>query len=341
MEGSSRSKIKIMVVIAAIVMFCFQCEIALMKLIYPPVDDFTHVEKIENVDLPLVTVCPTEQSTNWKFLKFGYGSNENLLSGHIGLTEDLNITSWGGFHNLTYNELKSQIFDLKAVKSIRVYSGKEKAASKIVYIPKYGYCKEISNYSSYYGLWISAAKKYSKLRVFMTDRNFKTYFSVDYSSHEGSSIETSKAEEHWYEVSLHTVSSCQIAPDKLKQDDYDKCVNENILNTVGKLLGCVPPWMSPHNQCNSTYEFDFAEKHVQDFSWEFVKSPVSLRNMNLELTCRKHCSTTTVNVQLVEMKKKKYYVVFSTEVNIAFNREAEVKEKFFDYSFYQLLSISY
>ena len=106
---------------------------------------------------------------------------------------------------------------------------------------------------------------------------------MDYSSHKGSSILTGKGEEHWYDVSLDIVSSCQVAPDKLKQDDYDKCVNENLLDTVGKPLGCIPPWMSPHIHCNGTYDFDFAEEGVKDFNWEFVKTPYSLKNLNVEL----------------------------------------------------------
>ncbi len=304
-----------------------------MKLIYPPIVDSTHFEEIENVDLPLVTICPVKKKdSNKNLMKLEYLTIENLLAGRM-----LDLTSWGGFHNLTYDELLGQIFDLNVVENIKVTNGKDYIDGQTVLLPKYGYCKEISNYSSYYGLKISARSNYAEFRVFITDRNFKTYFSVDYSSHQGSTILTGKAEEHMYEISLHTVSSCQMTGDKIKQDDFDKCINDNILKTIGKPLGCIPPWMSPNNNCNETYDKDFFKSMIPDFDWEYVKKPYTLRNINLELTCRKHCSETTYNEKLVEIEKKGRFVSFFTEVNIAFNTEAEVNEKVYNYSFYQFL----
>ena len=265
-------------------------------------------------------------------MQLDYYDIENMLAGRI-----LDLTSWGGYHNLTYDDLLGQIFDLNFVENIKVTNGKDKIDGQTVLLPRYGYCKEISNYSSDYDLKIYARSKYAEFRVFITDRNFKTYFSVDYSSHQGSSILTGKAEEHMYEISLYTISSCQITGDKIKKDVHDKCINDNILNTIGKPLGCIPPWMSPNNNCNETYEKDFAESRIPDFDKEYVKKPYSLRNINLEHTCRKHCSETTYTVKLVEIQKKSRFVIYYTEVYLAFNTEAEVNEKVYNYSFYQFL----
>ena len=325
-------KLKLCIAAISLVMFCIQCQTAIENLINPPIVDSTTYTDITGIDLPLVTVCPVNQYIPSKLFEFDYGISKNMLSGQIIIPGYVEVTSWGGYHNLTFDELLNQMTDNKAIESIKLLSGKETVTSQIVFIPGYGLCKQISNYSSYYGLHVSALFTYSEFRVFITDKNFKTYFSVDYSSHKGSSIVAKKGEDQWYEVSLSTVSSCQVTPDQLTQDDFDKCVNDKILNTIGKPLGCIPPWMSPHNHCNGTYEYDFAEKNIPDFTWEFVETPLALRNMNLELTCRKHCSATTATIQLVEVRRKTSLFEFSSEVNIAFKQEAKLKEKVLNYS---------
>ena len=324
-------KLKLCIAAISLVMFCFQCKTAIENLINPPIVDSTTYSDITGIDLPVVTVCPVNQYTLSKLFEFDYGISKNMLSGRLIRPGDVEVTSWGGYHNLTFDELMNQITDNNAIKSIKLLSGKKTISSQIVFIPRYGFCKQTSDYSSYYGLLISAARKYSEFRVFITDKNFKTYFSVDYSSHQGSSIIARKGEDHWYEVSLYTVSSCQVSPDKLTQDDFNKCVNDKILDTIGKPLGCIPPWMSPHNHCNGTYQNDFTDKHDPDFKWKFVDTPLALRNMNLELTCRKHCSVTTATVQLVEVTKKPSFT-FTSEVHIAFKQEVKVKEKVLNYS---------
>ncbi len=44
-----------------------------------------------------------------------------------------------------------------------------------------------------------------------------------------------------------------------KKFDFPYCVDTNLQNTMGKLLGCVPPWMSMKNQCKSTFNYSMNE----------------------------------------------------------------------------------
>ena len=55
----------------------------------------------------------------------------------------------------------------------------------IVYIPRYGYCKEISNYTSKKLKIEIRTPNLERMRIFITDRNFRSYFNPDYTSQRG------------------------------------------------------------------------------------------------------------------------------------------------------------
>ena len=65
-------------------MFCVQFRIALINLFNPPTVDSTNVKNIEEIDLPLITICPTNQ-TNKNMLEMYFpDSDDSFLSGYCG-----------------------------------------------------------------------------------------------------------------------------------------------------------------------------------------------------------------------------------------------------------------
>ena len=107
-------KLKLLAIILSFSMFCIQFKTAIESLISPPEIDSSSIKSIEDVDLPIITVCPTNQTNLTALELFGYNSSlYNLHSGHGN--------SWGNLFNHTFEELKKDIFDVEFAKSVKYY----------------------------------------------------------------------------------------------------------------------------------------------------------------------------------------------------------------------------
>ena len=308
-------------------MFCIQCETAIENLISPPEVDSTTFKNIEDVELPVITLCPVNQTNQTALDELKYFNEANLLSGNTN-----GKTSWGNLHNLTHGELLKKTFNFDSADRIMVFdSDGDHYIKKIVYMQKYGFCKEISNYSTANELFIMPSFSYQDIRVFITDKNFRSYFSPDFSSHKGSPIIVRKGQTHMYDVDLEVISSCQVVKEKVDKDDFKKCVDEEIQALIGKPLGCVPPWMSPHNQCNGTYDRNFVDKLIPKFWKAYINPPMSLRKLEIETKCRKYCSSTSATVQV----REKIDFGFLSEIYIAFNQQVKEVDEVFNYGLFQ------
>ena len=60
------------------VMFCIQFRIAIINLLDPPSVDTTEERSISEIDLPIVTICPTNQTNETRLKELGYPSMKNL-----------------------------------------------------------------------------------------------------------------------------------------------------------------------------------------------------------------------------------------------------------------------
>ena len=331
MSSPSKSRLRILVLLFSFVMFCIQAENAIMKLIYPPEVDSTSVKNIVDIDLPVITLCHTNQTNETMINEVLFYSNEaNLLS---GLTRSK--ISWGDSHNLTHEQLLDQVFGAKKqAKRTAIFDNDgDNFNTTIVYLPKYGFCKEITNYSPRVELFIMPMGT-QDMRIFITDMNYRSYILPDFTSHKGSPIIAKKNEVHMYDVDVEISSSCKVTKDNGGKDDFKKCVDDEIQKQVGKLLGCVPPWMSLNNQCLGTYPSNFT-KIIPRFWLDYINPPTSLRNLGIEMKCRKYCSVTRSFVQVREKTTKGFNGL--TEVFIAFNQQVQVKEKVFNYGLFQFI----
>ena len=328
MAGQKKTAIRYLVLIFSFVMFCIQCETAITNLISPPTVDSTTIKNIEDVELPVITLCPVNQTNQTALDELNYSNEQDLLSGNTIKT------SWGNLHNLTHGELLNKTFNFASADRIMVFdSDGDHYIEKIVYMPKYGFCKEISNYSTANELFVMPSFSYQDIRVFITDKNFRSYISPDFSSHKGSPIIVRKGQTHMYDVDLEVISSCQVVKEKVDKDDFKKCVDEEIQALIGKPLGCVPPWMSPHNQCNGTYDRNFVDKFIPKFWKAYINPPMSLRKLEIETKCRKYCSTTSATVQVRE--KIDFVSGHFSEIYIAFNQQVKEVDEVFNYGLFQ------
>ncbi len=135
--------LRIFVLLISFVMFCYQFHTATVNLMDPPTVLSQYERDATDADMPLVTVCPTNQINLTKIKNLGYGSYDDILTGIVEKNELEWFTSWGDHRNLTFEELKEQAFDLIKVK-YNLLINEEYLKDNPVFIPGYGLCMEAS-----------------------------------------------------------------------------------------------------------------------------------------------------------------------------------------------------
>ena len=243
--------------------------------------------------MPIITVCPTNQTNLTALELFGYNGRYNLHSGHGN--------SWGKLFNLTFEELKKDISDIEFAKSVKYYDDQldQNSIVDLFYLPYHGYCREITQYNPTNNIWIlSQADLGQGLQIFVTNKNYKSYFSLDFTSQKGNPISISYNENHSYDVEVEVDSSCNIRKEAaFEKHTFAKCVDDELQRLIGKPMGCIPPWMSLNNQCNDQYPDNLINEN--DALWKkYIFPTLSLRNMEIEKKCRTFCSSVRYTIQL-------------------------------------------
>ncbi len=271
-------------------MFCIQLRIAIMNLIDPPLVDNTYEREITKDDMPLITICPNNQTNVAKLQEIGYELTDMMMVGemseHLCDENSSCITSWGGHMNLTFNDIKSLVYDESKIKSLQINN-----EVKTVFLPMMGLCKEISNFKSSYQVPIYKAVDNDEMTMFVTDKSYRSYFLPDLSSHVGNKIILKPAKAQFFNVKVRIISSCNSKEKKFSNSDYIKCVEDKIEHKVRKVLGCNPPWMSPENHCSNVYSKNFLDI-IPNFFEKFAKPIFTFNNIKLEEECRKSCLAT-------------------------------------------------
>ena len=208
------------------------------------------------MELPIITVCPINQtnSTALKLLGYAYW---NKYAFH----EPKN-NSWGSLYNLTFEELQSKIYQVNIAKNVGFYNTGSIGSKYLFYLPVHGFCREISQYKPATDLftYIDANKSQGGLQIFITDRNFKSHFSLDFRSQKGSPMIIPKFKRYAYVVDVEIDSSCNVSrASEMEKNNFNQCVDDTIQTHFGKPMGCVPPWMSLTNQCNHKYPNSYKE----------------------------------------------------------------------------------
>ena len=333
MFGKSMSKLRLIAIILSFIMFCIQFKTAIESLISPPEIDSSSIQSIEEVELPIITICPTNQinHTALKVLANLTWDKYAFYSGSSVCFWGVNPYSWGSRYNLTFEELKNTIYDVGIAKEVGYYNeGSNNSEVDLFFLPNHGYCKEIPKFFATTDLWIHHA--YQDLQIFITDKNFKSYFSLDYSSQKGNPIVIEKYTSHSYHVEIEIDSSCSVRKESVKEkDNFQKCVDDEVHQHFGIPMGCVPPWMSLNNSCIEKYANTLTAA-AYDLWKKYLYPTLSLRSIKIEENCRKYCSRARYMIQLKEKK------TFSkTEALIVFNQQVTRHEKVFNYSMFQFI----
>ena len=243
--------------------------------------------------MPIITICPTKYDASQALKEFGYGKIVNLIRGRRSTTK----TSWGQQDNLTFEGLLDNVFSRDIIEKIVT---KRASNYRIVYIPRYGYCKEISNYTTRRLTIEIRTPNVERMRIFISDPNFRSYFNPDYTSQLGIPIIVEENEIQYLDVKVKVISSCQVRKTDIpEKNKFKQCVDDELQSQIGEILGCVPPWMSSQNQCNGTYPSNFT-KAIPNYASEIIPMTHILQNLELETKCHKFCSAIKSTVQLRE-----------------------------------------
>ena len=281
---------KFITLLVAIVMFYIQFRTATQKLMNPPIIDANYETKIAADDLPLITICPVNQVQSDTFKELDYGSLNDFLHGRTNCIRGHCVVSWGSHKNLSFSEALKVLYDERIIS--RIYVAPERVYdSRVVFLAKFGFCLEISNlHLDYLEIYQAGRlKDLPNLRLIFTDKNYRSFFMPDISSHLGGKILIQSGKQTNFDIYVKKTSSCKVMD--VKAENFHGCVENGIETRFKKLLGCISPWLSNKDQCNGTYPTNFLEA-IPDFVDEFQWRVYNLRNIKLESECKTSCNRT-------------------------------------------------
>ena len=310
------------------VLFCYQMNTATMSLMNPPMVDSSYDRNITDDDLPLVTVCPTDQNNLNGSYSLEYGNLLNLLIGKIGgyFVPESN-TSWTGSKNLTFKDLITEAFDSERVRDL----DGDNLTNELVFIPGYGLCKEFSNITQEMTLY--NLNKEGEVRVLITNKNYRSFIMPDISSHTGSQILMKPNQDQYYNVKIKVESECNRDKQPMNRLDYEKCVDDKIQKEFElNKIDCVPPWLSSHKQCKQTYPGDFLDNFSPDFVKNYVMKVYTLNNIKHEHDCRQSCRKTNYFVHVPHVIEDP-----NMAAQISFDPKVAVTEKVANYDMFKYI----
>ena len=174
----------------------------------------------------------------------------------------------------------------------RIYVAPERVYdSRVVFLAKFGFCLEITNYDPEYLeiQQVGNLQDLLNLRLIFTDKNYRSLFMPDISSHLGGKILIQSGKQTNFDIYVKKTSSCKVMD--VKAENFHECIANGIETRIKKPLGCIPPWLSDKDQCNGSYPANFLEA-IPDFVDEFHWPVYTLYNSKLESECKTSCNRT-------------------------------------------------
>ena len=317
--------IRFIVFIVSFVMCCYQLNTATNQLMDPPTVDSTYERDITDTDMPLITVCPTLQTSSYGL---SYHIYQTLLLGKSQCNRT-SCTSWGANENKTYADILKRYNIMAPVYNIS--GGDFKNSS--VFIPKHLECKETSHINVTGELVLSVPHEH-KERVLITEGNYRSYFMPDITSQRGNKIFMEPKHSHYFDVQIQVKLFCRKDEKPMTQDEFKKCVDDKIQQEFEENnVECVPPWLSNNKQCNQTYPESFYGNFTDTFLKDYIDMVVILSNIKSEKECKQSCKETTYIVNEKGSKVKP----FGSEAYITFNQKAIVTEKVPNYDMFKYI----
>ena len=230
-------------------MFCYQLSYAVSKLIDPPVVDVEEDLKINDFELPMITVCPTQQFNLSVLENYGYRSYDYFIKGSTINHKAGNKTFWD-----IVNE--SLIYSLEHDVDIKY---EEDSVWIKTFLPKYGFCWNLVNYTYSKEIIVKTEtliQKTGPMVVLLTDKDLRTDYDLHLASQRGENIEIKINNSGNYYIEVEKLSyydpTNETACKSFAAMEYAKCVDNDVLDSRIKRLNytCNPPWLKIGKMCN-------------------------------------------------------------------------------------------
>ena len=276
-------------IVLSISLYFFNIQVfqAIQNLIKPPTVDSSFEKQLTETDLPIITVCPTNQTNYTRLYELGYKLRSFMYAG-ISSCKNETCLSWGHHLNSTYDDLLNQVHNINITEDVLFFLKKGKKwkpqTAETVFLPRFGYCKEISNYDPNKPMLIVNNHTNTNVRVFLSDRMYRSYFSIDFSSHIGDKIVVPFGTVYYTNIKIRLISPVNDREDNAEYN-FKTCVDKEIQDTFGKLIGCVPPLFSLNNQCNKTYNISLIND-VDKYYYDYLHFLETMRNLKIETKCK-------------------------------------------------------
>ena len=334
MKFSRLQLFKCLVLIVSSVMFIIQFKTSFDKLLNPQLADISEIKSIDNIEPPLITICPFNQINETKAKEFGYSGV--FLNG-IQENRNGSVVTWGTHMNKTFEELLEAILNPEIKFRVDggipgVYVERDMYTNmlkKKFYIGFWGFCWNLENYNLSYTLNIYPEKDSTdKYSVYITENEMKTFYSINLKHQKGYKIQSNPSHRHWYEASLEKYSIYDPRfPDNClfyESNKFEQCVDDKIQSLVLPDIGCNPPWMSPLKICNAT---KYLSNLTKD-SYQNKLTPFLYNNYNsIEDLCPKPCQVTAVTTRL-----KFYYSDHPNMIKLTFAKDVPYTSKYLTYN---------
>ena len=284
--------------------------------------------------MPLITVCLTNKTNFKRLSELGYKDLHDFYRGKNSNSNEKR--TWGNHVNMTFDQILEEVYNVNV--KIKLWED-SKISSKIVFLPGFGFCKEYTDFDHTKELMFTfkPTDKLTRMRIFITNKDYRSYFSPAFASHTGSIINVGLTEHHYINIQVRIISSEPHTQDVsvAKSKKYENCVDEAIQFEFEKKVGCNPPWLSKNNHCNGTYKNNFLE-NVTDFSREYVEKLISLENTKIEEDCM-GTVTTLFQVETRKFPSNMFTKKSYGKALIKFNQKVEVTDAVFNYSLFQYI----
>ena len=144
------------------------------------------------------------------------------------------------------------------------FTSTKTAYEKNFYPMFFGWCYDLVNLSTIGEVVLkvkmgSEDNLVSQYRVYITDKRFRTRNTLYVKSHWGSSIDIYRHKWSKYVVRVEQLSFFDPRkPDECKtytQDDFYKCVDNEVKKVWKPLINCNPPWLTSEDQCDRQFNY--------------------------------------------------------------------------------------
>ena len=254
----------------ALVIFVVQMTFAFQRFASDPTVYATGTKHILDIHkLPVITICPPPVFDYESASNMGYTGKTAFFNGTV---QGKDVISWTGDSQKSFEDVKQQLWAemIRMLDQTWVY-GKQKNVLKplpknVITMPQ-GVCKSLSSYeidSKRGPLNINIRE--GQITVYITNPHPELHFKRDINSMSGDKIyidvnRTKSVHRHqYYKVELHEtylregLDGCMNYSKTTPFSSYQDCVERDLTSKWLQAYGCVAPWMSDKNGCNTTFD---------------------------------------------------------------------------------------